>query len=61
MIFMGSLSSLAMSSLKTSHLDSLQCAKRHEFKIDLEDDMPPVHRPLYKMSPLELGRGKETN
>ena len=26
----------------------------HEFKIDLEDDVPPVHRPLYKMSPLEL-------
>ena len=22
----------------------------HEFKIDLEDDVPPVHRPLYKMS-----------
>ena len=26
----------------------------HEFKIDLEDDMPLVHRPLYKLSPLEL-------
>ena len=26
----------------------------HEFKIDLEDDTPPVHRPLYKLSPLEL-------
>ena len=26
----------------------------HEFKIDLEDEVPPVHRPLYKMSPLEL-------
>ena len=25
----------------------------HEFKIDLEDDVPPIHRPLYKMSPLE--------
>ena len=22
----------------------------HEFKIDLEDEVPPVHRPLYKMS-----------
>ena len=28
--------------------------KGHEFKIDLEDDTPPVHRPLYKLSPLEL-------
>ena len=26
----------------------------HEFRIDLEDDTPPVHRPLYKLSPLEL-------
>ena len=26
----------------------------HEFRIDLEDDVPPIHRPLYKMSPLEL-------
>ena len=23
----------------------------HEFKIDLEDDVAPVHHPLYKMSP----------
>ena len=28
--------------------------KGHEFKIDLEDDTLPVHRPLYKLSPLEL-------
>ena len=28
--------------------------KGHQFKIDLEDDVPPVHRPLYKLSPLEL-------
>ena len=28
--------------------------KGHEFKIDLEDDTPPVHRPIYKLSPLEL-------
>ena len=31
----------------------------HEFKIDLEDDVPPVHRPLYKMSPLELEEAKK--
>ena len=26
----------------------------HEFKIELDDETPPVHRPLYKVSPLEL-------
>ena len=26
----------------------------HEFRIDLEDDTPPVHKPLYKLIPLEL-------
>ena len=31
----------------------------HEFRIDLEDDVPPVHRPLYKMSPLELDEAKK--
>ena len=31
----------------------------HEFKIDLEDDVPPVHRPLYKLSPLELTEAKK--
>ena len=31
----------------------------HEFKIDLEDDVPLVHRPLYKMSPLELEEAKK--
>ena len=31
----------------------------HEFKIDLTDDTPPVHRPLYKMSPLELAEAKK--
>ena len=31
----------------------------HEFKIDLEDEVPPVHRPLYKMSPLELEEAKK--
>ena len=31
----------------------------HEFKIDLEDEVPPIHRPLYKMSPLELEEAKK--
>ena len=26
----------------------------HEFRIDLEDESSPVHRPLHKLSPLEL-------
>ena len=26
----------------------------HEFNIDLEDEIPHIHRPLYKLSPLEL-------
>ena len=26
----------------------------NEFRIDLEDDTPPVHRPLYKLSQLTL-------
>ena len=26
----------------------------HEFKIDLEDEVPPTHRLFYKMSPLEV-------
>ena len=30
----------------------------HEFKIELEDNQPPANRPLYKMSPLELGEAK---
>ena len=28
--------------------------KGHRFRIDLEDDVPPMHRPIYKLSPLEL-------
>ena len=31
----------------------------HEFKINLEDEVPPIHRPLYKMSPLELEEAKK--
>ena len=31
----------------------------HEFKIDLEDEVPPVHRPLYNMSLLELEEAKK--
>ena len=30
----------------------------HEFKIDLEDKTPPIYRPLYKFSPLELTEAK---
>ena len=30
-----------------------------EFKIELENDTPPVHRPIYKLSPLELQEAKE--
>ena len=30
----------------------------HEFKIDLEPDTAPIHRPIYKLSPLELKEGK---
>ena len=30
----------------------------HDFKIDLEDDQFPVHRPSYKLSPLELEEAK---
>ena len=33
--------------------------KGHEFQIDLEDDMPPVHRPIYKLSPLELEEARK--
>ena len=31
----------------------------HEFKIDLKDDEPPVHRPIYKLIPLELAEAKK--
>ena len=30
----------------------------HEFKINLEDETLPIHRPLYKLSPLELNEAK---
>ena len=33
--------------------------QEHEFKIDLEDGVPPVYRSLYKMSPLELEEAKK--
>ena len=33
--------------------------KGHEFKIELEDDTPLVHRPLYKLSPLELEEARK--
>ena len=31
----------------------------HEFKIDLEDETPPIHRPLYKLSSFELTEAKK--
>ena len=31
----------------------------YEFKIELEDNVPPVHRPLYKLSPMELEEAKK--
>ena len=30
----------------------------HEFKIDIEPDTKPVHRPIYKLIPLELDEAK---
>ena len=30
----------------------------HEYKIDLEPDTAPIHRPIYKLSPLELQEAK---
>ena len=33
--------------------------KGHEFKIELEADTPLVHRPLYKLSPLELEEARK--
>ena len=33
--------------------------KGHRFKIDLEDDTPPVHWPIYKLSPLELDEAQK--
>ena len=30
----------------------------HKFKIHLEDEVPPVHCSLYKMSPIELEQAK---
>ena len=31
----------------------------HEAKVELEDDAPPIHRPIYKLSPLKLGEVKK--
>ena len=33
--------------------------KDHEFCIDLEDTMAPVHKPIYKLSPLELEKARK--
>ena len=31
----------------------------HEFKIDPENETPPIHRPLYRLSLLELNEAKK--
>ena len=33
--------------------------KGHEFRIDLEDTTTPVHKPIYKLSPLELEEARK--
>ena len=31
----------------------------HEFKIELEDDIPPIHKPIYKLSTLKVEETKK--
>ena len=31
----------------------------HKFKIELEDDTPPIHMPIYKLSLLELEEARQ--
>ena len=31
----------------------------HEFKIEVEDNTPPIHKTIYKLSPLELEEAKK--
>ena len=31
----------------------------HKFKIELGDDTPPIHKPIYKLSPLKLEEAKK--
>ena len=31
----------------------------HQFKIELEVDVPPVHKPLYRLHPLKLQEAKK--
>ena len=33
--------------------------KGHRFRIDLEDDVPPMHWSIYKLSPLELEEARK--
>ena len=33
--------------------------KGHEFRINLEDATAPVHKPIYKLSPLELEEARK--
>ena len=40
-------------------LDLLLVQKGHEFRIDLEDMTTPVHKPIFKLSPLELEEAKK--
>ena len=45
--------------LRISHLDSLQCARGMNAELIWRMMCPPVHCPLYKMSPLELEEAKK--
>ena len=47
--------------VRTLPLGLPQVREGHEFKKDLEDEVPPVHHPLYKMSPLEMEEAEEAN
>ena len=31
----------------------------YEFKIELEDNTPPIHKPIYKLTPLEFEEAKK--
>ena len=31
----------------------------HEFKIELEDETPPIHKPIYNLSPFELEEARK--
>ena len=50
--------SMQTSSHRTYQRDYHQRGRIMKFKIDLEPDTKPVHRPIYKLSPLELDGAK---